>query len=77
MGTVLPRMIPGITDVRPQTAMKRRFKIVSFACTDTATAVPGFATPRRYSPQAAKASLKARSPGEPFSIVMIARRWLL
>src|SRR5579872_4302617 len=29
-----------------------------------------------YSPQAANASLKARSPGEPFSIAMMARRWL-
>jgi hypothetical protein len=28
----------------------------------------------RYSPQAVKASLKARSPGEPFSIAMMARR---
>ncbi len=29
-----------------------------------------------YSPQAAKASLKARSPGAPFSMAMMARRWL-
>jgi len=29
-----------------------------------------------YSPHAAKASLKARSPGAPFSIAMMARRWL-
>jgi hypothetical protein len=29
-----------------------------------------------YSPQAANASLNARSPGAPFSIAMIARRWL-
>jgi hypothetical protein len=27
-----------------------------------------------YSPQALKASLKARSPGSPFSIAMMARR---
>jgi hypothetical protein len=31
----------------------------------------------RYSPHAAKASLKARSPGEPFSMAMRARRWLV
>ena len=30
-----------------------------------------------YSPQTAKASLKARSPGAPFSIAMMARRWLV
>ena len=29
-----------------------------------------------YSPQAANASLNARSPGAPFSIAMMARRWL-
>src|SRR5882757_5543283 len=29
-----------------------------------------------YSPHAANASLKARSPGAPFSIAMMARRWL-
>jgi hypothetical protein len=32
--------------------------------------------PRPYSPHAAKASLKARSPGAPFSMAMMARRWL-
>src|SRR5450759_3234668 len=31
---------------------------------------------RPYSPQAANASLKARSPGAPFSMAMMARRWL-
>ena len=36
----------------------------------------GSATAAPYSPQAAKASLKARSPGAPFSIAMMARRWL-
>ena len=29
-----------------------------------------------YSPQVANASLKARSPGAPFSMAMMARRWL-
>jgi hypothetical protein len=29
-----------------------------------------------YSPHAANASLNARSPGAPFSIAMMARRWL-
>src|ERR1700730_4201047 len=29
-----------------------------------------------YSPHAAKASLNARSPGGPFSMAMMARRWL-
>jgi mRNA interferase MazF len=32
--------------------------------------------PAPYSPHAANASLKARSPGAPFSIAMMARRWL-
>ncbi|MGY3442983.1 hypothetical protein ACVW17_002984 [Bradyrhizobium sp. USDA 4473] len=30
-----------------------------------------------YSPHAANASLNARSPGAPFSIAMMARRWLV
>jgi hypothetical protein len=32
---------------------------------------------RAYSPHAANASLNARSPGAPFSIAMMARRWLV
>ena len=31
---------------------------------------------RAYFPHAANASLNARSPGAPFSIAMMARRWL-
>ena len=34
------------------------------------------ALPASYSPHIANASLNARSPGAPFSIAMMARRWL-
>ena len=37
---------------------------------------PGDTLRYRYSPHAAKASLNARSPGAPFSMAMMARRWL-
>src|SRR5882757_9475569 len=47
------------------------------AADDTSAEIKPCGSAPAYSPHAANASLKARSPGEPFSIAMMARRWLV
>jgi len=57
---------------------ERRIVEPSCGAIDAATAQANIVVQERkaYSPHAANASLKARSPGAPFSMAMMARRWL-